>query len=249
MLIPRSSLPLPANATFIIDFRVLLFINISNHKAGLEKLTWASIFHSLPGKLVVVDDCKPYWRTNYLKQHYPHLPGYKDGRSEKTEAYWAMYKSGIEFIKQNNIDYFAQVGYEADDWAGAICRNRHPVPIILYTTDKDWFQLVSDEQNIMVYCPGKWKQHSQLIDEAEVIYSYGMSPSQIVNDKIINGDAGDNLFPTSPREVIDLTISPPQDFTETQTETLLSAIANPAFTPNKQIALLAELKLNSETFK
>lgn len=183
--------------------------------------------------LCIVDDWRSgenynYWRENWLRENYPKSEKYKGNRTIANEAgraddYRLLLQAAYEYISKENIPMYREESFEADDAASSICRRRRELllpykncQIILVTTDNDWAQLISDEFDILFYCSGAFKVPiSRLRSEHEIRQYYlereNLSlklMSEIIDYKAEYGDAGDNLMPGAPREVIDL-INPP----------------------------------------
>ena len=267
--IPLDQTWQPSSPLLIIDFRVALFQILYSSQRGDYYLQWQSYLNRLPIKMglqsapiIIVDDQKggrndTYWRQDWLNLNSEYLPKYKGQRLPKPDVYDNLYKKGIEYIKTNNIDYFASPSKEADDWAGLVFRLKQTVEInaeiIFCTIDQDWQQLVDDKLCIKVYCDGNWKQISRLKDELEVLLDYKAdlgSTYDIVDHKMAFGDAGDNIVPGSPREIIDLRIVPPDphNFSLDEEQALYEAIKRPKFITNKRTALEAAMELNNVEF-
>jgi hypothetical protein len=257
-------------STLVIDFRVAvmsLFHNkqnsISPHNKSLQwKLYFNTISNHLQSDgLIVIDDKKDekgyYWR-NYETDKL-NLPVYKGNRGCKPEGYQEVYEAGLQFIAENNIDYFAQPSLEADDWAGLIYRLKQeivdPIEIIIVSIDGDLQQLVDTNSNVLIYSPGWWKQESYLKDELEIIRDYQLkginlkSTYDLVDYKVAKGDRGDNLQANSPHFLIDLRVQPPVDFDSTQVENLKVALVKPKFSQSKKVALEAGLAISSNNFQ
>lgn len=171
-------------------------------------------------QLIVVDDFKyvngEYWRHRYLKKYFKKGPKYKGTRNvkERPQLYYDLHRAGVEYCKIANIPYFSHKGFEADDFAGAIyniVQGRNERPIIFYTVDSDWGQLVSDDDNILFYYSNSRAWKSRFRDENWIKQWFAErqkieleSVKQIVSYKHEYGDTADNLIPGSPPEVIDL---------------------------------------------
>lgn len=223
----------------VLDLRVHLFDILraySAHKARLmldKELAsewfiarWALLFNSPIGWLrsqppkgwytIVVDDARGLGSNNYWRNEVvlsEGLPRYKGNRNteDRPEAYNELHQSAIAYLSnpQCTIPYFAEEGFEADDWAGCIARLTPGTnPIFLSTVDNDWLQLVNDKKQILFACSGQYKPRLRTEYEA-LMWAQGKGqlldcPRGIVDYKVQFGDAGDNLVPGSPRGVIDL---------------------------------------------
>ena len=148
---------------------------------------------------------------------------YKGTRSDKTDSFWFVYNEGRDYC-QKYFPWFWEEGFEADDVASCICRaSRNAEPgevikdrqILLHTVDKDWIQLVDDENKIFFsdsrFVRPNEKIQNQLHNEAtvKVWVEHKMKiqvnhPREIAAQKVVMGDMCDNLPPGSPLELFDL---------------------------------------------
>lgn len=94
-----------------------------------------------------------------------------------------------EIIKAFRITTFEMAGYEADDIICTIAKKAElkGLRVFILSGDKDMMQVVSD--NILIYDPMK----DLLIDEAQVIKRFGVSPSKIPEIMALSGDTIDNI--------------------------------------------------------
>jgi len=81
-------------------------------------------------------------------------------------------------------------GYEADDLMAAAVRVEDG-PCLLVTSDKDAYQLVSDE--VTVLNPRKGVRELDRIGPAEVVEKMGVLPEQIPDYKALAGDSSDRI--------------------------------------------------------
>jgi len=85
------------------------------------------------------------------------------------------------------------VGYEADDLlaSAALAEVRHGGTCLLYTADRDAYQLVSDA--ITVLAPKRGTRVLDRIDPVEVVRRLGVLPEQVIDFKALAGDASDKI--------------------------------------------------------
>jgi DNA polymerase I len=81
-------------------------------------------------------------------------------------------------------------GYEADDFLAAAAASWNG-PVLVATSDRDAFQLVSDRVTILQ--PVKGVSELARIGPAEVLASYGVGPSQVVDFIALRGDPSDGI--------------------------------------------------------
>ncbi len=81
-------------------------------------------------------------------------------------------------------------GYEADDFLAASAA-QWPGPVVVATSDRDAFQLVSDRVQILQ--PVKGVSELARIGPAEVRERYGVEPAQVPDFIALRGDASDRI--------------------------------------------------------
>jgi len=182
-----------------------------------------------------------YWRDDFMRQSeqvqqawvaYAEEQGvdvdslrthYKGTRSAKSEAFYFVYNIGKEYC-QKYFPWYWVLGYEADDLSGSIARLSRVSEensiikkrqILLHTCDRDWAQLIDDENKIYFsnsrWCRPNEKIQEQLQKEEGVLewVEHKMKvtlghPSELAAEKAVQGDMGDNAVKGSPIELYDL---------------------------------------------
>ena len=81
-------------------------------------------------------------------------------------------------------------GYEADDFLAAAAK-RWPGPVVVATSDRDAFQLVSDRVSILQ--PVKGVSELARVGPQEVRERYGVEPEQVPDFIALRGDASDRI--------------------------------------------------------
>jgi hypothetical protein len=200
------------------------------------RASWATLINRGPAMLprqgytlVIADDngaMIPYWRkTELAKANYPE---YKGQRPQKTDRFLSVAQLGLEYIEKHGYHYISVPAYEADDIAGAAvhckrlaqatvqcqdCKIPAEIeklaerPMLLYTVDTDWLQLVG---NGVWWCnTGPWEPRVRGNKEAIEYTKKRLKATigcaqEIVDVKMRQGDKSDNLPPGSPRWAIDL---------------------------------------------
>jgi hypothetical protein len=208
------------------DSRIKLGVNLYNSLYWLPSIDFDNT------EIIWVGDNKTekYWRVDYLKNTFEsdkggsinetdkdYRRGYKGNRDSCPDQQWMMKRltsiSGCLSIP----------GFEADDIAAAICTLFPEKRIHLATVDSDWLQLVNERVTwgcLHGYSPqyrdvagglkwfrGKISKSPRYVQEEIRCESL----REIVDWKVLAGDASDNLGKGSPREVIDL-LNPPEEF-------------------------------------
>jgi len=117
------------------------------------------------------------------------FPGYQSGREfddellEQLDLLPQLVESfGFAFAKGD--------GYEADDFLAAAARKARG-PVLVATSDRDAFQLVSDR--VTVLQPTKGVSELARIGPAEVRERYGVEPEQVPDLIALRGDPSDRI--------------------------------------------------------
>jgi len=119
------------------------------------------------------------------------FPGYKAKRLSPPEELIAQLPHIKEYLLARGIPAFELPGFEADDIIAGISRDEDARgnQVVIFTADKDLFQLVTAENNITIYHPKlKEKLGADGIKE-----HYGVSPDRIVDYLSLTGDSSDNI--------------------------------------------------------
>ncbi len=116
-------------------------------------------------------------------------PEYKAKRLLPPEELIAQLPYIKEYLDLRGINYLEAPGFEADDIIAKISKSfgKKGCEIIIFTADKDLFQLVND--NVCIYHP---KLKRKLYKEG-VMDCFGVSPDQIVDYLSLMGDSSDNI--------------------------------------------------------
>jgi DNA polymerase-1 len=117
------------------------------------------------------------------------LPGYQSGRVfdrallEQLDALPAL-------VASFGFAYGKAPGYEADDFLAAATAEWKG-PVVVATSDRDAFQLVSDRVTILQ--PVKGVSELTRVGPAEVRERYGVDPQQVVDFIALRGDGSDRI--------------------------------------------------------
>ena len=154
---------------------------------------------------------------------------YKGTRGEKSEEFWFVYNICRDYAT-TYFPFFEAVGFEADDFAGAVYRLSRDSDeesivrkrqIFLATLDRDWSMCV-DEAHKIYFANTRYpfpndKIQERLVGNLGVVehtahkmgYDIG-HPSELAAKKVLFSDAGDNLPKGTPIELFDLTEAHPE---------------------------------------
>ena len=129
------------------------------------------------------------------KHNFRHnqLESYKANRKPAPEDLVKQFPIVREFLKSLNIYQFEEIGFEGDDIAGSVAKlaEKEGYKVNLYTSDRDFLQLVSD--NISVNIIKKGLSDVMVMTPELVKETYGFEPLQIIDYKGLRGDSSDNL--------------------------------------------------------
>ncbi len=117
------------------------------------------------------------------------LPGYQSGRVFD-EAILEQLEVLPELVASFGFVSAKAPGYEADDFLAAAAA-RWPGAVVVATSDRDAFQLVSDR--VTVLQPVKGVSELARIGPAEVRERYGVEPAQVPDFIALRGDSSDRI--------------------------------------------------------
>ena len=118
---------------------------------------------------------------------------YKANRAPCPEELIPQFPMSREILDALSIVHYEQSGIEADDIAGTIAKNAAKLgySVVIYTSDKDYLQLVDD--NITVTLLKKGLSEVQEVTPESMVTDFGFNPTQIIDFKGLRGDSSDNL--------------------------------------------------------
>lgn len=99
-----------------------------------------------------------------------------------------------ELLDAMNIHWKELEGYEADDLAGSMAKlaSTKDQEVHLFSSDKDFLQLLSIKDNVVVEVPKKGLSETVLYTQSNLHDLFGINPDQITDYKGIAGDPSDN---------------------------------------------------------
>lgn len=159
------------------SFAVFAFANILT--SLLDK-------HSPDAIAVVFDTPEPTFRHLLYDQYKAH----RDAFPEDLVPQLARIKSMITML---GLEMVEMPGFEADDIIGTICRreSNDGHEILCVTSDKDYFQLVSNKVKILR--PGKDVGEYEVLDAGKVRDKFGVGPDHVIDVLALIGDSSDNV--------------------------------------------------------
>ena len=118
---------------------------------------------------------------------------YKANRKECPEELKEQMPLARELLKSLNIFTYEKENYEADDVCGTYAKEagKQGYTVLVYTSDKDYLQLIDDKITIQLIKTGM--SNIVVMDDKTMPETYGFSPLQIIDFKGLRGDSSDNL--------------------------------------------------------
>ena len=118
---------------------------------------------------------------------------YKANRKPVPEDLKTQFPIVRDFLQALGIYHYEQEGYEGDDIAGTVATlaEKEGYQVIIYTSDKDYLQLVSN--NVTVNLIRKGLSDVVPMTPEVVKETLGFEPKQIIDYKGLRGDSSDNL--------------------------------------------------------
>ncbi len=118
---------------------------------------------------------------------------YKALRVKAPDELYAQIDPIKKLIKVFRIPIFECPGYEADDIIGTLAHqgDKKNINTYIVTGDLDALQLITEKTKVLALTQ-KFSQ-PVIYDTQKVIARYGLTPSQIIDMKALQGDSSDNI--------------------------------------------------------
>ena len=118
---------------------------------------------------------------------------YKANRKECPEDLKIQMPIVRDFLRALNIFTYEKEGYEADDVCGTYAKlaAKEDYNVIIYTSDKDYLQLIEKKITISLLKTGL--SNMVIMDKNTMPEAYGFQPLQIIDFKGLRGDSSDNI--------------------------------------------------------
>ena len=144
----------------------------------------------------IIDDEKPQYFAVVFDVHAPTFrhkmyEGYKATRKPMPEELVRQVPVLKELLHAMKIRTVELEGYEADDIIGTLSRRFDDTHVLIYTGDRDSYQLV--KRNVDVCFTKKGVSDLDRLTEENFYEKVGLSPAQIIDEKALMGDASDNI--------------------------------------------------------
>ena len=135
---------------------------------------------------VAFDTGKPTFRKKELET-------YKANRKPAPEDLVKQFPLSRQFLKALGVYQFEEEGYEGDDIAGTVAKlaESKGYEVHVYTSDRDFLQLVDDK--ISIHILKKGLSDVAIMTPEKVKEEWGFEPIKIIDYKGLRGDSSDNL--------------------------------------------------------
>ena len=169
--IMRNQQGIPTNAIFAFSNMLLKILN--NAKEG------ELLFVALDSK-----------GTTFRKEQ---LDSYKANRKPCPEDLKTQFPILRDFLDGVGVYHYEKEGFEGDDVAGTVAKKAEEAgyEVIIYTSDRDYLQLVDDHISVNIIRKGL--SDVVLMTPEMVEETYGFKPINIIDYKGLRGDPSDNL--------------------------------------------------------
>lgn len=134
--------------------------------------------------LVAWDAGKPTFR-------HKQFSAYKGTRKPLDEELIVQFPIVREYLDAAGIKRYEQAGYEADDIIGSMAKCCKDVQTTILTSDRDLLQLIDATTHVLLMKKGL--SEMDLMDEQNLLDTYGITPSQVIEMKGLMGDTADNI--------------------------------------------------------
>jgi DNA polymerase-1 len=135
---------------------------------------------------VIFDTPEPTFRHVMYDQYKAHRDAFPEDLVPQLERI-------KQLIGLMGLEMVEMPGFEADDIVGTICKreSNDGHEILCVTSDKDYFQLVSDKVKILR--PGKDVGQYDVMDANAVREKFGVAPEHVIDVLALIGDSSDNV--------------------------------------------------------
>ena len=152
---------------------------------GFLKLTLKIIEEEAPDYFAVAFDVHA---PTFRHQMYQEYKGTRKGMPEELAVQVPVLK---EVLSAMGICIVEKAGYEADDIIGTLSRAFPDVKTLIYTGDRDSFQLVNE--NVSVCFTKRGVSDLNVMTAENFFQKEGITPAQIIEQKSLMGDGSDNI--------------------------------------------------------
>ena len=169
------------------------FTNKNNEPTGAV-FGFASMLTNLleklnPKYIAICFDCKEKTFRHNL------YPNYKANRAEFPEELGLQLPYIKQFLDLIGISRIELPGYEADDIIGTYCRKgfENNWEVFCWTIDKDFYQLLNENINIIRNSKEKNKNDFEVIGVNDIKNIFGVRADEVIDYLALIGDSSDNI--------------------------------------------------------
>lgn len=143
-----------------------------------------------PSDEIIICEDAPY-DTLYRQKLYQ---GYKKGRKKHPDELYKQKNILFGFLRKIGFPVVGISGYEADDIIGTLSQTLSDEGhnVLISSSDKDIYQLLTNDKIALVQHNPMTKTQ-MLLYRDDVYAKMGYWPEQVVDMKILSGDASDNI--------------------------------------------------------
>ena len=144
----------------------------------------------------ILDDEKPRYLVVTFDVHAPTFrhkmyDGYKATRKPMPESLVVQVPVLKELLAAMNIRTLELAGYEADDLIGTLSRKFPQTETLIYTGDRDSYQLIDAHTSVCMTKRGV--SDLERLTAENFFEKEGITPAQVIELKSVMGDASDNI--------------------------------------------------------
>ena len=144
----------------------------------------------------IIDDEQPEYLAIAFDLHAPTFrhklyADYKGTRKPMPEELAVQVPVLKDLLRSMNICIAEREGFEADDVIGTLSRSFQDLSVLIYTGDRDAYQLVDDHVTICFTKRGV--SETERLTAENFYEKIGLHPAQIVDEKALMGDSSDNI--------------------------------------------------------
>ncbi len=142
-----------------------------------------------PDYMVVAFDLKA---PTFRHKMYAGYKAQRKGMPDELATQMPIIKNILDAM---NISRVEMEGFEADDILGTLAKKakKAGVDVILFTGDRDSFQLIEDGINVKLPVTKGGKTETELYSTEKIQEKYGVMPIDLINVKGLMGDNSDNI--------------------------------------------------------
>ncbi len=144
----------------------------------------------------ILDDEKPRYLVVTFDVHAPTFrhkmyAGYKATRKPMPEELVVQVPELKKLLAAMRIRTLEMTGYEADDLIGTLSRKFPETQTLIYTGDRDSYQLI--DEHTSVYMTKRGVSDLERLTVQNFYEKEGITPAQVIDLKALMGDASDNI--------------------------------------------------------